>query len=127
MKSSVSQDISVVSVDVWDPGEAATGSSSQPWSTSYSSQCGRTFRGQPLILKRLRKDYEDVPNTPKTPRDSHQGSEWARGLLGARLRVAFTQGILSQNVKVLIQGWEGGKCYSIFQVRKLRPRGVLSS
>lgn len=62
--SSVPQDFFVfVSVCVWDIGEVTTGSSSQPWSTSYSSQCLRTFHVEPFTLKRLRKDCEDFLHT----------------------------------------------------------------
>lgn len=67
-------------VCVWEVGEATTGSSSQPWSTAYSSQCGRTFHEEPLLLKRLRNDCEDAPN----PEEDTQGLP---------LRVSLGQGI----------------------------------
>lgn len=56
-------------VCVWDVGEATTGSSSPPWSTAYSSQCGRTFHEEPLLLKRLRNEGDDAPN----PEEDTQG------------------------------------------------------
>lgn len=62
--SSRPQDMHVfVSVCVWEVGEVTTGSSPQPWSTSYSSWCGRTFHAEPLIPGKCREGCEDTSHT----------------------------------------------------------------